>query len=109
MNWIDQIVHQHEEFESPLSFWRWAAIAAISATVKDSIWLDRGIYKLYPNIFVMFHAESGLKKGPPVSMASRLVSTVNNTRIISGRSSIQGILKELGTAYHRQLVSRSAT
>ena len=98
-SWIDQIVKQHERFESPLAFWRWAAIASISATVKDNIWIDRGIYKLYPNIYVMFHAESGLKKGPPVSMANHLVKAVNNTKIISGRSSIQGILKELGTAY----------
>jgi len=47
----------------------------------------------------MYHAESGMKKGPPVSMARQLVKAVNNTRIISGRSSIQGILKDLGTAY----------
>jgi len=45
----------------------------------------------------MLHAESGLKKGPPVAMASQLVSAINNTKIISGRSSIQGILKEMGT------------
>lgn len=32
-------------------------------------------------------------------MARQLVKPVNNTRIISGRSSIQGILKDLGTAY----------
>lgn len=47
----------------------------------------------------MFHADSGLKKGPPVNMAKKIVKLVNNTRIITGRASIQGILKELGTAY----------
>ena len=73
-------------------------MAAISAVVKDNVWMDRQIYNLYPNIYVMLHAESGLKKGPPISLAKKLVREVNNTRIISGRSSIQGILKELGTA-----------
>ena len=96
MNWIENIVQQHSELESPASFWYWAGIAAIAAVAKDNVWLNRQIYDLYPNIYVMFHAESGLKKGPPVSMARRLVSTVNNTKIIGGRSSIQGILKELG-------------
>jgi hypothetical protein len=47
----------------------------------------------------MFHADSGLKKGPPVNMAKKLVKLVNNTRIITGRGSIQGILKDMGTAY----------
>lgn len=99
MNWLQQITKQHEELESPKSFWYWGAIAAISAVVKDQVWLNRQIYNLYPNIYVMLHAESGMKKGPPISMARQLVKPVNNTRIISGRSSIQGILKDLGTAY----------
>lgn len=99
MSWLQDIIKQHEELESPVSFWYWSAIAAISAVVKDQVWLNRQIYNLYPNIYVMLHAESGLKKGPPISMARQLVKPVNNTRIISGRSSIQGILKDLGTAY----------
>lgn len=99
MSWLQSIVKQHEELESPVSFWYWSAIAALSAVLKDQVWLNRQIYNLYPNIYVMLHAESGLKKGPPISMARQLVKPVNNTRIISGRSSIQGILKDLGTAY----------
>lgn len=99
MDWLQEITNQHDELESPASFWYWGAIAAISAVVKDQVWLNRQIYNLYPNIYVMLHAESGLKKGPPISMARQLVKSVNNTRIISGRSSIQGILKQLGTAY----------
>jgi hypothetical protein len=97
MNWLSQISEQHQELESPKSFWYWSAIAALSAVVKDRVWLDRQIFKTYPNIYVMLHADSGLKKGPPIAMARQLVKPVNNTRIISGRSSIQGILKDLGS------------
>ena len=98
MTWLEKILAQHTELESPTNFWLWGALAAVSAVVKDNVWIDRQIYNLYPNIYVMFHAESGLKKGPPISMAKQLVRGVGGTRIISGRSSIQGILKELGTA-----------
>lgn len=99
MSWLTQLVEQHSEVESPKKFWYWSGLAAISAVVKDQVWLNRQIYNLYPNIYVMLHADSGLKKGPPVALAKDLVTRVNNTRIISGRSSIQGILKDLGTAY----------
>jgi len=98
MTWLEKLLAQHNELESPTNFWLWGGLAAISAVVKDNVWLNRQIYNLYPNIYVMFHAESGLKKGPPISMAKQLVRGVGGTRIISGRSSIQGILKELGTA-----------
>lgn len=98
MTWLEKLLYQHNELESPTNFWLWGGLASISAILKDNVWIDRQIYNLYPNIYVMFHAESGLKKGPPISMAKQLVKHVGGTRIISGRSSIQGILKELGTA-----------
>lgn len=96
--WLDDFVAQHSELESPISFWRWAALASISAVIKDQVWMDRYLHYLYPNIYVMLHADSGLKKGPPISAAKQLVGAVGNTRIISGRSSIQGILKKLSEA-----------
>lgn len=104
MNWLSEIVDQYRELESPENYWRWAAIASIAATVKDNIWLDRGgldggVFKTYPNIYVMLHGESGIKKGPPVNMAKRLVQLAGGTQIITGRSSIQGILKQMGTSH----------
>lgn len=100
MSWLTQLVNEHKDFEPPLNFWRWAGLAAISATVKDNVWLDRYIYKLYPNVYVMLHADSGLKKGPPINLAKKLVSgAIGNKTIITGRASIQGILKKMGTAH----------
>lgn len=101
MNFIDQVIEQHREFESPLNFWRWAAIASISAVVKDSVYLSQHMFNMYPNIYVMFHADSGMKKGPPVNLAKKLVTKVGNTKVISGRASIQGILKEMSQAESR--------
>jgi hypothetical protein len=99
MTWLDNFLNQHRELEAPMNFWFWAALSSISATVKDNVYLSRQIYNCYPNIYVMFHADSGLKKGPPISAAKQMVRAVGQTRIISGRSSIQGILKDLGTAF----------
>lgn len=98
MTWLEEITNQHKELESPISFWWWSAVAALSATMKDQVYLDRYIYKLYPNIYVLLHGESGIKKGPPIGMAKKLVKPVGGINVISGRSSIQGILKEMGTA-----------
>lgn len=99
MNWIAEFVDQHKEFESPLSFWKWAALCSISAVVKDNVWMNHGGFmNTYPNIYVMLHADSGLKKSAPVNVAKKLVQLVDNTRVISGRSSIQGIMKSMSTS-----------
>lgn len=59
----------------------------------------------------MFHADSGLKKGPPISAARRMVAhAIGDETIITGRSSIQGILKYMGTAETKpggKIVSKS--
>lgn len=100
MNWLQELLHQHSELESPREFWFWSALCAVSAVVKDNVWLNMGgVYNVYPNIYVVFHADSGMKKGPPIALCKDLIRRVNNTRVISGRSSIQGIMKKLGTAY----------
>lgn len=97
--WLELLLRSTDELESPKSFWMWSALATIAAIVKDNVYLDRGgAFKQYPNIYVMLLARSGLRKGPPINLAKRLVTKVNNTRIINGRSSIQAILKEMGTA-----------
>jgi hypothetical protein len=97
MNWLDELIKEHSEFESPMSFWWWGALSTISAVVKDNVWMDRYLYNLYPNIYVMLHADSGLKKGPPINMAKKLCNMTGGVKVITGRSSLQGILKEMGT------------
>jgi len=121
MNFIQEVMDSTAELESPRNFWYWSALACISAVVMDNVWLPRGemegsdatFYNTYPNIYVMLHAESGLKKGPPVALAKNLVRKAcpHMPRIISGRSSIQGMLKEMGTSYSLpggKIVNKSA-
>lgn len=99
MTWLEQLIYCTDELESPKSFWYWSALAAIAAIVKDNVYLNRGgAFKQYPNIYVMLLARSGLRKGPPINMAKRFVTKVGGSRIINGRSSIQAILKDMGTA-----------
>jgi hypothetical protein len=98
MPWLDDIILAHSELESPSSFWKWASLTAIAAILKDNVWFSKQRYNVYPNIYVMFHADSGLKKGPPINLAKKLVMGVNNVNIIVGRSSIQAIMKDMGTA-----------
>lgn len=97
MNFLEEVLQSTIEFEAPQSFYYWSALSAISAVMKDSVWIQRHAYLAYPNIYVMLHARSGLKKGPPINLAKDIVKRTGVTRIISGRSSIQGILKEMGT------------
>jgi len=96
-DFISMVMEQTSELESPKQFFYWSALSCISAVLKSRVYLDRFAYILYPNIYVMLFAKSGLRKGVPINLAKRLVQKVDNTRVIVGRSSIQAIIKELST------------
>lgn len=95
-SWLDLLLEATSNLESPKRFFYWAGIASISALVKKNIYLDKFAYHLYPNVYVLLvSAKSGLRKGIPVSYSKSIVEKVNNTRIITGRNSVQGVIRDL--------------
>ena len=85
-------------YESPGSFWKWSAYVSIAALLRDNCYLKQGDRLLFPNMYALFLAESGTRKGPPVDASETLLTKANNTKIISGRASVQAILDELARA-----------
>lgn len=94
---IAEVIESTSAFEAPTRFYYWSTLACISAVLKDKSFFDMGgNYKTYPNIYVLLYGPSGVRKGPPIALAEDLVSKVDNTRVIDGRSSIEAVIKELG-------------
>lgn len=99
MNWIKELLAATDKAETPRSYIYWAGISTIAAVISPNVWINReGVYLLSPNTFVMLIGESGLGKGLPINVSKKLVRMVGNTRVISGRNTIQAILKDLGTS-----------
>lgn len=96
MTFVDRFLKHTLPYESPDSFWRWSAYTAIAAVLRDNCYRQFGDSRIYPNIYTLVVADSAVhRKGAPVKLCEQLVKAVNNTKLISGRSSIQGILDEL--------------
>lgn len=98
-NFLELFVEASNESEAPKSYWFWSGLACISAVARRNVFLQRPTWRTYPNIFVFLVGDSGLRKGVPINLAKELVTTVDTTRVISGRGSIQGIVTELGSAH----------
>lgn len=98
MDLIKEVLDSTKDFEPPRRFYYWSTLAAISAVLKDHVWFNMADhYNVYPAIYVLLYGKSGIRKGPPISLAEDLVRRVDTTRVIDGRSSIEGVIKELGT------------
>ena len=95
MSWLDLLMEETDFVETPKRWIWWSGLTTISAIVSPNININKGAYKLKPNLYVLLIGRSGLGKGFGPSVSKKLVEIVNNTRIISGRGSIEGIIKEL--------------
>jgi hypothetical protein len=60
------------------------------------------MYILYPNIYVLLVAKSGMRKGVPVNLARKIVQMTDVNRVIHGRSSVQAIITELSQAFTKE-------
>jgi hypothetical protein len=95
VSFVQDYLEYTKDYESPTSFWKWSAYSSISAVLRDNVFRRLKGIPLYPNIYVLLLAPSAGRKGNPINTAQRLITGANNTKIISGRSSIQAIIDEL--------------
>jgi len=95
MSWLELLIEETDFVETPKQWIYWSGLATISAIVSPNIVINKGAYKLKPNLYILLIGRSGLGKGFGPNVARKLVQMVDNTRVISGRGSIEGIIKEL--------------
>lgn len=103
-NWIDQIIDECEDVETPRAWLFWSLICAISASAGNNYVLKvlNGKVTYKANIYAILLGESGLGKGFGINLSKKLVDLANVTRVITGTSSIQGIIEEIATATTRE-------
>lgn len=96
-NFISEYIDYYKELESPDVFWYWSAITLLAGIMRDNIYLEFHDDRIYPNVFTILLADSGIyRKATPCRRAADFIRKIGNTRLISGRNSIQAAVKELG-------------
>ena len=99
-NFLDELLRVTSIVESPTSYIQWAGYATVAAVIRHNLYYDfpSRRTKVTPNIYVLIVGDSGAtRKSTPLKIASFLLKRVGNTKIIEGRASIQGVLKELAS------------
>jgi hypothetical protein len=76
-NWLAAYMEYTKESESPDSFHLWTGLSIISSALRRKVWVDQGIYIMYPNMYVIL-------VGPPGRVAK-------STTIRLGRKLLLGV------------------
>lgn len=98
--WIQTYIEEYIiKQESPKQFHFWVATQIIGAALKRNVWIDRGAYKLYPNMFVFLITESGAcRKGAAMRLGLRFLQEIEKVRILYERTSLEGMMARMDNA-----------
>lgn len=82
--------------EAPGSFHFWVAMSLLSAVVQRRVWLSKGIYRVYPNIFVVLVAPSGkCRKTGAIKTGIEIASRLDYLNIIADKTTPEALLEAL--------------
>lgn len=97
-DFISQFMKFTEDSESPSSYFKWAAYFTLAASLRDNVFIQQGLKKQTPNMYVLLHGDSGkYRKGNPTGLSANILRGLHNTKIITGRASIQAVIKRMAT------------
>ncbi len=96
-NFIDKFSSLFEGSEVPQRFAVWSGISCISAMLERRVWVDMNIFQVYPNMYVIFVADSGkMRKGTSLKMARGILSKVDpGPRIIAQKITPEALIDSI--------------
>lgn len=82
----------------------------MSGTLQMKVWMNRGFYKLYPNLYVIFVAESGkLRKSTAQEFGvDQILRHVPNLKLYTERMTMEGLIDQMDqVTYNNGIMQRS--
>lgn len=76
-NYLKNFSRLLEGTEVPERFTLWAGIASLLATLERRVFINQGVFTIYPNFYIILVAASGQKKSTAVNTAARLLKRLN--------------------------------
>ncbi len=81
--------------DTPKSFLFWGAMTTLSTVLGKDVFVDWDIRRLYPNIWSVFLAPSGFRKGTGIDIPVKLLWEIDKDLLLPSIGSEEGLTKSL--------------
>jgi len=61
-NWVDTYVDHTRHTNPPTAYHTWTALSVLASTLQRNLYLPRGFYKLFPNLYICLIGPTGFAK-----------------------------------------------
>lgn len=91
--------------EIPTLYYRWAARLAVSATLGKRVWVTRGHFRIYPNLYVLLIGGPGTGKGVTCGILQTIMQLSGYTAFAADRSTKEKFLTDLADGFNFRMES----
>jgi len=85
-----------EDTEVPHTFAIWCGISSLLAMLERRVWIEQGIYTIYPNFYFVLIAGSGQKKSTAINLTDKLLRRVDTgPKIIAQMITPEGLINSI--------------
>ncbi len=102
-NWLAGYMAYSAESESPDSYHMWTGLSVLSSALRRNVWVNMGIYRMYPNQFVILVGPAGrTAKSTCIRLGRHILQGVEE--IIFGPDSLtrEELIKQLAAAWDKK-------
>lgn len=99
--WINEYLQWIEQTsESPKAYHYWSAATVVAGACKRNVWVNRGDFNLFPNLYTVLVGHTGLGKGRGINPAVSILRDSGVANIMSDKLTIQYILEKISDRGH---------
>ncbi len=97
-HWLDAYREYTSPHEAPPLIHFWTGISMVAATLERRVWLDRGFWTTYPNLYVIIVSPSGVaRKTTSANIGTELVEMLDPPiSIMAERLTTAGLISHMG-------------
>ncbi len=95
-NYLKTFTGLLEKTEVPPRFAIWCGIASLLGALERRVWVEQGVYKVYPNFYIILVAASGQKKSTAIRVAQRAIRDMEGPpKMIAQKLSKEQLISDL--------------
>ncbi len=108
-DWLTTVAQLVRNTESPEHYWLWSGLYTLSAALERRAWVEYGLDKIYPNLYIILVSPPGkCRKGPPLGLSRRLLHKVGIGVAVDSTSK-ESLVNEMSEAFKQIAISGEGT
>jgi hypothetical protein len=95
-NWLMAYMEYTKESESPDNYHTWAALSCLASAARRNVWVDQGLYVLFPNLYVALVGPAGrTAKSTSIYLSGRVLRQANNIKFGPDSCTREDLIRQL--------------